>query len=482
MELNEFIFEGIKGIKKRITLVLLTTKLGSKGKYADTVAKMKKICDKRGIRCIIIDAESGRIDKTPDGSFYISNKGEISQEVFVNDTVVLARRSAIVTNVSRNFFKKLEDFGFTCINSLSASLLCEDKFQTILKMQENDVPAPRTALISDISDVDSAVQEIGGKYPVVCKYLSGTKGIGVFTIDSRESLVSTLQAIWVQTKNMEILVQEKIDADFDLRIHVIVENSRTSKDYQILGVMKRLRIKGDFRTNYSLGGQTETYEISPEIEEIAIEAAKATGCLWCGVDIIIDKFTGKPYVLEVNASPGTDGIESTTGINVTSKIVDFLINKRNWIKPKKNSGFREVFRIKEIGKFVGKLDTGNGSKSCSMHGDEMEVEGSDLRWKIGGKSYRAPIIGYSNAEVGASIENRPIVELDIFFKGNLYKGIKFSMVDRNNKSTPLLLNRDFMSDAGIIVDPSEDFIMTKKIKGYTPLDCKEDIYKGISLE
>jgi hypothetical protein len=280
----------------------------------------------------------------------------------------------------------------------------------------------------------------------------------------------------------EILVQEKIEADYDLRIHVIVENSRTSKDYRVLGVMKRLRIEGDFRTNYSLGGKTENVIISPEIEEIAIEAAKATGCLWCGVDIIIDKFTQKPYVLEVNASPGTEGIESTTGINVTEKIVGFLTNKRNWIKPKKNSGFREVFKIKEIGKFVGKLDTGNGSKSCSMHADEIEEDGTELKWQIGGKSYRAPIVGYSNAEVGDTIQKRPIVELNIYFKGNLYKGIKFSMVDRSNKSTPLLLNRDFMSDAGIIVDPSEDFIMTKKIKGYTPLDCKEDIYKGISLE
>ena len=118
--------------------------------------------------------------------------------------------------------------------------------------------------------------------------------------------------------------------------------------------MKRIKIEGDFRTNFSLGGKTEKVKLSKEIEKIAIESAKATGCLWCGVDIIVEKGKNtsseeKPYVLEVNASPGTTGIEKTTDTPVTDVIVDFLLDKKNWVKPKKTTGFREMITISGVG-------------------------------------------------------------------------------------------------------------------------------------
>ena len=101
---------------------------------------------------------------------------------------------------------------------------------------------------------------------------------------------------------------------------------------------RRNRVDKDFRTNYSLGGTVEKTEITPEQEELAIASARAVGCNWCGVDIIVEKDNeNKPYVLEVNASPGTTGIEKTTNIPVTDMVLDFLLDKKNWVKPKKTA-------------------------------------------------------------------------------------------------------------------------------------------------
>jgi RimK family alpha-L-glutamate ligase len=480
--LEKFIFKGVKGKERPLTVVVLTTKLGKSLKNAPTTDKIMKICEEKGLKCIIVDTEKGSIQKTPKGTYLISSRGDKQQEIYLDRTIVLTRRSSIKNNAAKGFFKKMEDLGFPCVNSYDSVIICEDKLQTTRKLQLNNIPVPKTSLISSEADIDKAVEEVGGKYPVVCKFLSGTKGIGVFMIDSRPSLVSTLQALWHLAPGTEIVLQEKIEAEYDLRIHVIAESDGMSgREYKVIAAMKRIKIKGDFRTNFSLGGDTETVELSESIEKIAIESAKATGCLWCGVDIIVDKGTENPYVLEVNASPGTTGIEKTTGIPVTDIVVDFLIDRKNWVKPKKVTGFRELISISGVGTFVGKLDTGNGATSCTLHADTIEENDGEVVWTLGNQQFVNKIVGQSKAEVGEKIHHRAVVNLDVEFNGILYKKVKFSLVDRTEKSTPLLLNRDFLSSAGLIVDPSEDFVLTDRPEGYSPKDAKGDPVAGVEV-
>ena len=480
--LESFIFKGVKGKDKNLTVVILTTKLGKSLKHAPTTDKILNICEERGIRCIIINTEKGSIQKNHNGSFLISNKGGKVYEIFLDNTILLTRRSSIKNNAAKGFFKKMEDLGFPCVNSYESVNICEDKLETTRKLQLNKIPVPKTSLISAEADIDKAVEEVGGKYPVVCKFISGTKGIGVFMIDSRPSLVSTLQAIWYLSPDTEIVLQEKIEAEYDLRIHVIAESDGMSgREYKVIAAMKRIKIEGDFRTNFSLGGKTETVELSPYIEKIAIESAKSTGCLWCGVDIIVDKDSEAPYVLEVNASPGTTGIEKTTGINVTDIVIDFLLNKKNWVKPKKTTGFRELVTIQGVGTFVAKLDTGNGATSCSLHADSFEEIDGHVIWNIGGQEFKNKIVGQSKAEIGEKIHKREVINLDVDFNGIVYKNVKFSLVDRTEKSTPLLLNRDFLSSAGLIVDSSEDFIITDRPVGYSPKEAKGNPEAGVEV-
>ena len=481
--LEKFVFKGIKGKERPLTVVILTTKLGKSLKNAPTTDKIMKICEQRGVRCIIVDTEKGSIQKTAKGTYLISSNSDKSQEIYLDRTIVLTRRSSIKNNAAKGFFKKMEDLGFPCVNSYDSVIVCEDKLQTTRKLQLNDIPVPKTALISSQADIDKAVEEVGGNYPVVCKFLSGTKGIGVFMIDSRPSLVSTLQALWHLAPETEIVLQEKIEADYDLRIHVIAESDGMSgRVYKVIAAMKRIKIQGDFRTNFSLGGDTEMVELPESIEKIAIESAKATGCLWCGVDIIVDKSREeKPYVLEVNASPGTTGIEKTTGIPVTDLVVDFLLDRKNWVKPKKVTGFRELVNIPGVGTLVGKLDTGNGATSCSLHADSIEENNGEVIWKLGNEQFINKIVGQSKAEVGEKIHHRSVINLDVEFNGIVYKKVKFSLVDRTEKSTPLLLNRDFLSSAGLIVDPSEDFVLTDRPEGYSPKDAKGDPIAGVEV-
>lgn len=481
--LEKFVFKGVKGKERPLTVVILTTKLGKSLKNAPTTDKIMKICEQRGVRCIIVDTEKGSIQKTQKGTYLISSNSDKSQEIYLDRTIVLTRRSSIKNNAAKGFFKKMEELGFPCVNSYDSVIICEDKLQTTRKLQLNDIPVPKTALISSEADIDKAVEEVGGNYPVVCKFLSGTKGIGVFMIDSRPSLVSTLQALWYLAPGTEIVLQEKIDADYDLRIHVIAESDGMSgREYKVIAAMKRIKIHGDFRTNFSLGGDTEMVELPESIEKIAIESAKATGCLWCGVDIIVDKSREeKPYVLEVNASPGTTGIEKTTGIPVTDQVVDFLLDRKNWVKPKKVTGFRELINIPGVGTFVGKLDTGNGATSCSLHADSIEENNGEVIWTLGDQQFINKIVGQSKAEVGEKIHHRSVINLDVEFNGIVYKKVKFSLVDRTEKSTPLLLNRDFLSSAGLIVDPSEDFVLTDRPDGYSPKDAKGDPIAGVEV-
>jgi ribosomal protein S6--L-glutamate ligase len=284
------------------------------------------------------------------------------------------------------------------------------------------------------------------------------------------------------------LIQEKIESEYDLRIHVLTRkfNSPTPEDTDsvLLGYMRRNRVKKDFRTNYSLGGTVEKTKVTPEQEKIAIEAAKAVGCNWCGVDIIVDKKTGKNYILEVNASPGTTGLKKATGVNVVKDIVEFLMDKTNWIRSRRKVGFREVITIPGIGDIVAKFDTGNGAMSCSLTREKMKISEDEkmVEWELGGKSFKNKIIGFSNAEVGNDVHERPIIEMDIMFGGKLYKDVHVSLVDRSEKSTKFLVNRKFMERIGCSVDPMKTFMITSFGKEYRAGESKKDPYAGIIFE
>jgi hypothetical protein len=318
------------------------------------------------------------------------------------------------------------------------------------------------------------------------KLLSGTQGIGVSVVESYASLKSVYQTIRKLDTSNEILIQEMIPSDFDLRIQVIIKkidplNPKKNNSF-ILGTMKRGAVKKDFRTNYSLGGSVSKYKLSKELEEIAISAANAVGCHWCGVDIMIDKNTGKPYILEVNSSPGTEGISKAIGKPIVGDVIEYVTDKSNWTYSIMEIGYLESIDIPKIGQVIAKFDTGNGSKSCTIHADKVEEKGGKVHWSIGKRKFVNDIIEHSEAEVGTKVHKRPVIELDITFNGVIIPKVKVSPDDRTDKSTPFLANRAFMKSIGLIVNPQKAFVVTEEPKEYSVKAAKGEPYAGIKFD
>lgn len=453
--LNESTDEGIK-------IIIFT----GRKKGSATTKSFEEVCKKRNIECYVLDINNVLLEKVYNGHILLYN----DQRILINpeNTAIIPRRGVLENSHTRRLIFKLERSRYFIVNSLESIKVCESKYITSQILEEYGLPVPKYSLVPDVSFLDTALDLVGGEFPVVLKLLSGTQGIGVSIIDSYASLKSVYQTIKKLNPDSEILLQQLIESDFDIRIQTLVKDFNPLKPFKnnkvILGTMKRKKVKGDFRTNYSLGGEVEGYLIDKDLEKLAFEAATAVGCHWSGVDIIIDKKTKKPYILEINSSPGTEGISKVLDEPITSKIVDYVIDKSNWYYYNLEVGYLENVEIPGIGNLIAKFDTGNSSKSCSIHADSMEEVDGKLIWSLHGKKFVHDIVDHSTTLVGHVIHKRPVIEMDIIFNDVLVKDVRFSPTNRKNKSTSLLMNRRFMSDLGIVVNANKAFVLTDEPK------------------
>ena len=172
-----------------------------------------------------------------------------------------------------------------------------------------------------INDIDSLIQQVGGA-PLIIKLLEGTQGMGVILADTYQSAKSIIEAF--QGLNIDVLVQEFIpEADGeDLRCLVIGD--------KVVATMKRISNPGEFRANLHRGGKAENVKLTAEERNMAIKSAKVMGLKLAGVDLI--RSHQGPLVLEVNSSPGLEGIETVTGIDISDKIIECL--EKNAMKRK----------------------------------------------------------------------------------------------------------------------------------------------------
>jgi hypothetical protein len=116
--------------------------------------------------------------------------------------------------------------------------------------------------------------------------------------------------------------------------------------------------------------------------------------------------------------------------------------------------------IPNVGIMVAKFDTGNSSKSCSIHADSVEEKDGKLKWSIGDKKFVHDIVGYSKTAVGTEIHERPVIKMDVVFNDVLVKNVRFSPTDRASKSTPILINRALMRRLGLVVNANKAFVIT----------------------
>ena len=462
--------------------------LSSGTKPSKTSKSFLEECKKMNIVCNVIDIDTASLEKIYNGHIISYIDGEDIKEVKIKPetTAVIPRRGVVFTTQTKQIMRDLEDARYFCVNSLESIEVCESKFLTSKVLEDEGLPVPRYALVTSEDSLDSALKKIGGEFPVVMKLLSGTQGIGVSIVDSYTSLKSVYQTINKLNPDNEILIQEKIDSDFDIRVQVIMKNFDPINDAEdncmILGSMKRQSSGEDFRTNYSLGGSVSEFKIDEQIKKIACDAANAVGCHWCGVDIMIDSKTGNPYILEVNSSQGTEGISEAIGKPIVDDVIKYAVDKKNWSFTKMEIGYLETIEIPLVGKMIAKFDTGNGSAASSIHADQISVNGKKVKWKIGDKNFESKLDGFSKTLVGDEIFERPIIKLDLVFAGVKIPNQKVALADRADKTTPFLANRKLMRKLGVMVNPDKSFVRSQKLTDYDPSSAKLEANGGIQFK
>lgn len=458
MEFKAFIKEAFQRTGKATRVIILTVKPDNQ-KVFRASEKLAEEAEKLGLKSKVIYADGGRIIEK-NKKLYIYNIEDRQNEGFeINpfNTLVLLRAVVLKSIVGLDLVSQLEQHRFVCVNSRECLEICADKFRTTQVLKKYEIPVPKTSIVQGENGFELALKEVGGKFPVIVKTLYGSQGLGVFQIDSMESLKSTLQTIWKLAPDQEVLIQEFIETDGDYRIHVIND--------KIFAAMKRHKVQGDFRANVHLGGEVSNFEVPENMAQIAINANKAVKGIWTGVDIIENKKTGELVVIEVNSSPGLDGIEDATGRNIKKEALDLLVDKSGWVLPVIKAGYLESMFIDVLDEYVpAKLDTGNGSKFCGLHADEYKIDEGKVIWKFKGKRIESKLIEESEVTIGGLKtyrEKRPVISLDVKFNGEEYKNILFSL-DNRGKRSPVLLNRSFIKLAGLAVDPAQKYILTVK--------------------
>ena len=226
---------------------------------------------------------------------------------------IIPRIGASVTQYGMAVLRQFEMSGVWCLNESVAIGRSRDKLRSMQILAKHGLGLPLTAFAHDPRQTSEIIKAVNGP-PVVIKLLEGTQGIGVVLAETEASAKSVIEAF--RGANVNILVQEFIAeaGGTDIRAFVI--------GGKVVAAMKRTGAPDDFRSNLHRGGSAQVIKITPEERSTALRAAKHMGLNVCGVDML--RSNHGPVIMEVNSSPGLEGIEAATGKDVAGMIIDFI--------------------------------------------------------------------------------------------------------------------------------------------------------------
>lgn len=231
---------------------------------------------------------------------------------------VIPRIGASATFYGTAVVRQFEMMGVYCLNESVAITRSRDKLRSLQLMARKGIGMPVTSFANSTKFTDDIIEMVGGA-PLVVKLLEGTQGIGVVLAENTQAAQSVIQAF--QGLKVNILVQEYIKEAKGSDIRCLVVGGK------VIAAMKRTAPEGEFRSNLHRGGTAKVIKITPEERSTAVRAAKIMGLNACGVDIL--RSNHGPVVMEVNSSPGLEGIEKATGLDIAGKIVEYIeINAR----------------------------------------------------------------------------------------------------------------------------------------------------------
>jgi len=226
--------------------------------------------------------------------------------------VALPRIGASVTAVGLSVARQLEAMGVPLINGASAIARSRDKLAALQQLAAAGVRIPRTVLARGGGEVAELVAQVGG-LPAILKLIQGTQGVGVMIAHSVAEVESILGTLW--DLGQEILLQEFVSESRGRDIRALVVGDR------VVGAMRREARRGEFRSNLHRGGFGTAVELPADYAEAAVRAARVVGLDVAGVDLL--ESSEGPKVVELNSSPGFEGLERATGLDIAGEIVAF---------------------------------------------------------------------------------------------------------------------------------------------------------------
>ncbi|WP_342069031.1 30S ribosomal protein S6--L-glutamate ligase [Yoonia algicola] len=234
-------------------------------------------------------------------------------EKLVGYDAVIPRIGASVTFYGMAVLRQFEMQGVYPLNESVGIGRSRDKLRSMQLLARDGIGLPVTTFAHDPKQTEEVLKLAGGA-PIVIKLLEGTQGIGVVLADTNRSAKSVVEAF--RGAGVNILLQEFIKEAGGTDIRAIVVGGK------VVAAMKRTGAEGDFRSNLHRGGSAEVIKLSPEERSTAVRSAKAMGLNVCGVDML--RANHGPVVMEVNSSPGLEGVEKATGLDIAGKIIEYI--------------------------------------------------------------------------------------------------------------------------------------------------------------
>jgi ribosomal protein S6--L-glutamate ligase len=276
---------------------------------------------------------------------------------------VLPRIGASISFFGTAVVRQFEQMDVFCANSSAGISNSRDKLRSLQILSRHKIGMPPTTFVRDKKDVLPAIERVGGA-PVIIKLLEGTQGVGVILADSAkiaEAIIETLQS----TKQ-NVLVQRFVaeSKGRDIRAFVVGD--------QVVAAMRRVAQGQEFRSNVHRGGQTQPLELDEEYSATAIRAAQIMGLRVAGVDML--EGTHGPQILEVNSSPGLEGIEGCTQLDVAGAIIDYIaaqvdfpeIDIRQRLTVSRGFGVAEI-HVPDGSEYVGKEIRQSGLRELDIN-------------------------------------------------------------------------------------------------------------------
>ena len=420
-------------------------------KLFHTAQRVTDEAKKSGHEVYVVKVEGAIISY--DNGYKIFNADDEVGFAIDNDTVAIVRGSVRLKKSYLDLLSQLEKIGVCMVNSRETVEISADKYRTYLKLQDYGLTQPKTVLIPNADTLQQSLESLDSKFPIIMKTLEGSKGVGVLFIESERQIESLVQLLYNQNEDVDLLIQEYIKTDGDIRVIVL--------GGKVIASMKRDVVEGDFRSNVSQGANVKEYELTDLELEQCLLAAKAIDGSWVAVDFIPSKNpkTEPPYILEVNHSPGTEGIEKATGNNIVKKVVDFYSNPKNRYAVPSQCGWEEIVTVKPFGDLVAKFDTGNALYPV-LHAEDIEVKGNKITFTNGEKTITTKLVGDYVSTTGGGKDERYLIELEFEFAGSSYGKITFGLDNRDAFNTDVLLNRKTMRMLNVMVNPRRKYIVT----------------------